>query len=101
MEFADLFRFDKFVAPVLIKVVYWIGLVLIAIGTIGGIVGTSMFSSYYSGSGFSLGGALVSILLGALGILVWRVVCEIWIVIFSVNDRLGTLVDLKKAERGE
>jgi len=59
----------------------------------------SLFSSYYGGGGFSVGGALVALLGGAFGILIWRVVCEIWIVIFSVNDRLGTLVELKQAER--
>lgn len=99
MEFGDLFRFNTFVAPVLIKIVYWIGFALITIATLGGIIGTSAFSSYYSGSGFSVGGALLSILFGAAGVLVWRVVCEIWIVIFSINDRLGTLVELKQAEK--
>lgn len=101
MDIADLFKFNKFVAPVLIKVVYWIGLVLIILGMLAGIVGTSLFSSYYGSSGFSLGGALVSILFGILGVLVWRVVCEISIVTFSINDRLGTLVDLKKTEIGK
>jgi hypothetical protein len=33
---------------------------------------------------------------GVLGLLVWRVVCEVWIVMFSINDRLGQLVERGK-----
>jgi uncharacterized membrane protein len=102
MEFSDLFTFKKFVAPVLIQISYWVGLVLIVLMTLVGIAGTSVFSSYYyGGGGFSVGGALLSLVGGVFGALIWRVVCEIWIVIFSVNDRLGTLVALKKAEQGK
>ena len=106
MEFSDLFTFKKFVAPVLIQISYWVGLIFIALLTLVGIAGTSLFSSYYyggvfGGGGFSVGGALLSLLGGVFGALIWRVVCEIWIVIFSVNERLGTLVALKKAERSE
>ena len=101
MEFTDIFKFDKFIAPTLIKIVYWIGLGLILLGTLAGIAGTSYFSSYMGGSSFNLGGALIALIIGAFGVLMWRVVCELWIVTFSINERLGTLVDLKKAETGK
>ncbi len=99
MKFPDLFDFNKFVAPVLIKVIYWIGLVLIVLLTLSFIAGASLFSSYLGGGGgFSVGGALFSLIGGAFAALLWRVVCELWIVTFSINERLGTLVELKQAE---
>lgn len=92
MQFSDLFTFDKFVAPTLIKFVYWIGLFLIALSTLGGIFGMSMFGGY-GGGGPGVGGALIALILGAMFALLWRVVCEVWIVFFSINDRLGILAN--------
>lgn len=94
-------NFDKFLAPVLIKIVYWIGIVLIVLSTLLGLVGGSMMpmmNSYsnYGGGGFNPLGAVLALLFGACALLFWRVVCELWIVIFSINDRLGVLVERGK-----
>ena len=102
---ASLMNFDKFVAPVLIRIVYWIGIVLIALSTLMGLAGTSMMGAGMMGAGmmgagygggFSLGGALFALLAGVAGFLIWRVICEVWIVLFSINDRLGALVERGK-----
>ncbi len=99
---ASFFNFDKFLAPVLIKIVYWIGIVLIVLSTLMGVLGggmmSSMMASQYGGygGGFNIFGALIALLVGAAAILFWRVACEVWIVIFSINDRLGVLVDRGK-----
>ena len=102
---ASLLNFDKFLAPLLIRIVYWVGIVLIILGTLiamtsgGGMLGMMMggggFGGGYGG-GFNLAGALIALIAGAIELVVWRVVCEIWIVIFSINDRLGVLVDRGK-----
>src|SRR5437868_1272425 len=90
MEISDFFQFHKFLAPVLIKVVYWIGMFFILLGTLAGVLGTSLINEYGRGA-FTLGGAILSLIIGIMLALVWRVVCEIWIVVFSINDRLGVL----------
>jgi len=95
MEFNDFLNFEKFVAPALIKIIYWIGLVLIALSTLGGVLGMNMLSSY-GGGHFSVAGAILALIGGALFMLLWRVMCEIWIVIFSINDRLGVIADKSK-----
>ena len=96
--FADLMGFEKFVAPSLIKIVYWIGIVGIVLMTLAGLVGGSMMGAYggYGGGGFSLMGAIFALIGGACALLIWRVVCEVWIVMFSINDRLGVLADRGK-----
>jgi hypothetical protein len=53
----------------------------------------------FSHDGFSIGTFLFGLIGAAFAALIWRVVCELWIVTFSINDRLGTLVELKKAEK--
>jgi hypothetical protein len=92
----DLMNFNKFVAPTLIRIVYWIGIALIILGTLGAVVGGGAMMGGGYGGGFNLGGAIIALIAGALGLLVWRVMCEIWIVIFSINDRLGIIVDRGK-----
>ncbi len=94
--FASLMNFDKFVAPTLIRIVYWIGIVLIVLCTLAAIAGGGMMMMGGYGGGFNLGGALIALIGGVAGLLVWRVICEVWIVLFSINDRLGQLVDRGK-----
>jgi hypothetical protein len=97
MEIGDFFTFKKFVAPFLVKIVFWIGLLFIVLGMLGSLIGVGMIEGYGSiYTGFNIGHALLVLLVGALTILIWRVVCEIWIVLFSIHDRLGELVDLNK-----
>ena len=91
MEFADFFKFDKFLAPVLIKIAYWIGLAIIVVGTISGMLGMSLMSRFSGGGDSSAGGIILALILGVLWTLIWRILCEAWIVIFSINDRLGVI----------
>ncbi|MDR3527068.1 MAG: DUF4282 domain-containing protein [Rhizomicrobium sp.] len=106
MEVKDFFTFEKFVTPKLITVIYWIGLFFIIISAIAMMVGGSLLSSFsgygsyggYGGSSFGIVSVIVGLLYGVVGALFWRVVCEIWVVIFSINTRLGTLVDVAKNE---
>jgi hypothetical protein len=95
VNFNDFLNFNKFVAPTLIRVVYWIGIAFIILGTLGAIAGGGMMASAMGGEGggFNLFGALLALIGGACGLIVWRVVCEVWIVMFSINDRLGVLAD--------
>jgi hypothetical protein len=99
----DLLDFKKFVAPTLIRIVYYIGIVGIVLMTLGMIAGGGMMSSMMmgggyggGGGGFNIFGALFGLIWGACALIIWRVVCEVWIVMFSINDRLGQLVDRGK-----
>jgi len=98
----DLMDFKKFVAPSLIRIVYYIGIVGIVLMTLGMIAGGGMMGSMmlggggYGGGGFNILGALFGLIWGACALIIWRVLCEVWIVMFSINDRLGQLVDRGK-----
>lgn len=86
MKFSDLFSFEKLISISLIKIVYWIGL-------IGGLIaGAVLFISALLFQGRVL--TALSVLVGTvLGLLFWRVVCEAYIVIFGIYDRLGEIRD--------
>ncbi|MGQ0742533.1 MAG: DUF4282 domain-containing protein [Alphaproteobacteria bacterium] len=90
METQDFLNFDKMIAPTLIKFVYWVGLVLILLWTV-----WSMFMGLGFGSGIVH--FFVAALTGVVGLLAWRIVCELWMVIFSINERLGALASQRGA----
>ena len=78
--------FDKLIATTLIKVFYWVGIVVIAIGVIGGILGGF-------GQGFlaGLGMIIAAPIGGIIALIFWRFLCEVYIVVFGMYDRLGNI----------
>jgi hypothetical protein len=97
MELDDLFKFDKFVAPILIRGLYWVGIVIIVLFTL-----ISIFGMNFTGSieriVFTVVQALLVLFSGALFIVLWRIVCELWLAIFKINERVGILAGQDKKE---
>jgi len=85
MEFSDFFQFHKFLAPLLIKVMYWLGLSMIVILTLTALTALGRTDNS------SVGGVLICLVVGAILLLFWRVWCEFLIVVFTMNDRLGII----------
>ncbi|MDE2184963.1 MAG: DUF4282 domain-containing protein [Alphaproteobacteria bacterium] len=103
MEPGDFFTFKRFVTPKLITLIYWIGLFFIIVMAIAEIFGgtysllSSLQGGYGTYGGVSVGGIILGLIYAVVGALFWRVFCEIWVVVFSINDRLGKLVDMGKS----
>lgn len=76
----EFLAFKKMVTPVIIQVIFWIGIIAIVIGGLG-----AMFQK-----GFFMG--LLILILGPIG---WRVYCEILIVIFRIHDNLAAIRNQK------
>lgn len=86
----DFLKFKKMVTPIIIQILFWIGVVgSIIVGLIS-IVGGA--NARYGGGGMVIAG-LMWILLGPI---VTRVYCELLIVIFSINDTLTEVKNLLK-----
>ncbi|AZU03809.1 hypothetical protein X907_1274 [Glycocaulis alkaliphilus] len=83
--------FDKLIATTLIKILYWIGMVGIAIYVLVGMVsGLAMITQNFM---VGIGMFLLAPIGGAIGVLFWRFLMELYIVIFSIHDRLGEIRD--------
>lgn len=87
----DFLSFDKFIFPRIVRLVYLVGLVLIALSAIVGVLGG--FAMMFAEPGAGLLTIVMALIGAALGALVWRVVVEFWLVIFSINDNLKTIRD--------
>jgi Domain of unknown function (DUF4282) len=80
-EFAS---FRKFITPVVIQIVFWIGVVVIVIGTLVGIFGGEHLGS----TAGPVVGPILSILGGIVFLFVWRMWCELIILSFKIYDEL-------------
>jgi len=91
-------NFDSFIFPRIASIIYWIGLVLIIVFTIVGaisalIMGSDETQLGVGGGIFALAAAVLS---GLIGIIIWRVVVEFWLVVFSINETLRDIRDQGK-----
>ena len=87
--------FDKLIGTKLIKILYYLGLVGIALGGIGALFGAIASMRY----GFIEGlGALVVAIIGIiLSLVFWRFMCEIYMLFFRMSDDLR---DIKNEKLG-
>jgi uncharacterized membrane-anchored protein len=83
------FSFRTMITPIIVKLLYVIGMIAI---TIEGFVtmfsrrGTFYFGYYVSGGNFWRG-----LLIIVVGNLIWRVVCEVIILLFSIHEILASI----------
>ena len=83
------FSFRTMITPIIVKWLYVIGMIAI---TIEGFItmfsrrGISYFGYYISGGGFWEG-----LLVIVVGNLIWRVVCEVIILLFSIHEILASI----------
>ena len=91
MRFQDFLNFDKMIAGSIIKFLYWLGFVIIILFGLGAIAGSVSTMSYNGALGLL---QLVVAIIGiALGVLFWRVICEMYLIFLSMNERLGQIKD--------
>lgn len=84
----DFLSFRKMITPVIIQIIFWIG---VAVAIIVGIVVLATADE--------VGARLLGLLYIFVGPVYWRVVCEITILFFRINE---TLTDIKNnTEREE
>ena len=89
MRIGDLFQWERFVTPTIIKFFYWLAVVmsvLIGLACAVSALGTMAFNPFV-GMIF-----LISSLLGAcMGIIFSRIVAEFVLIIFRINEHLGAI----------
>ncbi|ACV26819.1 DUF4282 domain-containing protein [Kangiella koreensis] len=74
----DILNFNKMVTPIIIQVIFWVGVL--------GIFITAFQYNFLQG-----------ILMIIFGTLIWRVYCELMIVIFQINKNVRILAEGKSS----
>ena len=88
-EFRDLFQWDRFITPTIIKTFYWLVIALITLFGLSGIASALHMMTTSAGVGFFM---LLGSLLGVtIGILFARIVSEFVLIVFRINEHLGAI----------
>ncbi len=88
-------NFDKLIGASLIKIIYFVGLALIIIGTL--IMMLSSLGALGSEPFAALGAFIIAPVFGVISILFWRFICELYILLFRMSDDLR---DIKNEKLG-
>ncbi len=85
----DLFQWERFVTPTVIKVFYWLAVVIsILLGFAGAVSSlTTMAYDPFVGMIF----LIVSLLGAAMGVILARIIAEFVLIVFRINEHLGAI----------
>jgi Domain of unknown function (DUF4282) len=85
----DLFQWERFVTPTVIKVFYWLAVVISVLLGFAGVVSSLTTMAYNPFVGLIF---LVSSVLGAgMGIVMSRIAAEFVLIVFRINEHLGAI----------
>ena len=90
-EFRDLFQWDRFITPTIIKTFYWLFIALIALFGIAGVLNGLATMAISPFVGFIL--LLSSIASVVVGIIFSRIAAEFILIVFRINEHLGAIRD--------
>jgi hypothetical protein len=93
-SFRDLFQWERFVTPSVIKLFFWLAVAIIVLFGLSGIVSAVQMMTVNAGVGlFMLLGSLLGM---TIGILAARIFAEFVLIVFRINEHLGAI-----RQRGE
>ena len=88
--------FDHMIGSALIKIIYYIGLFAILILTVLAMFGGGLMGAWVGG-GQGMGGGLAMLiiapLMGVIYLVFWRFICELWLLMFLMYNRMGEIRD--------
>ncbi len=88
------FKFEKFVTPTMIKIVFYVGLVLIAVLSVWQLVESIRLMNTLVGTGLMY--FIITLAATPFALIMWRVVVELILVAFRNNEKLTELADKGK-----
>lgn len=85
----DLFQWERFVTPTVIKVFYWLAVVISVLLGLAGAVNSLSTMAFNPFVGMIL---LIASLLGAcMGVVLARIIAEVVLIVFRINEHLGAI----------
>jgi uncharacterized protein DUF4282 len=91
LDWQDLFQWDRFITPTIIKIFYWLTIVLSVLYGLSGIFTGLATMAINPFGGFLI--VLASIAGVLAGIIFARVAAEFVLIVFRINEHLGAIRD--------
>jgi hypothetical protein len=88
-EFRDLFQWERFITPSIIKIFYWLALAMAVLAGLQGIFTgfMAMITNPIAGA-FAIAGA---VLIAFIGVIFARIAAEFVLIVFRINEHLGAI----------
>jgi predicted membrane metal-binding protein len=90
-EFRDLFQWDRFITPTIIKTFYWLVIALIILFGVSGVFSGLATMAISPFGGFII--LLSSLASVVVGIIAARISAEFVLIVFRINEHLGAIRD--------
>ena len=91
MDLQDLFQWDRFITPTIIKIFYWLAIVLAVLFGLSGVFAGLASMAINPFAGFVI---VLASLAGVLaGVIFARVAAEFVLIVFRINEHLGAIRD--------
>jgi|SRR5438105_3531339 hypothetical protein len=90
-EWRDLFQWDRFITPTIIKVFYWLAIILSALFGLSGVFSGLATMALNPFAGFVM--VLASLAGILIGIVFSRIAAEFILIVFRINEHLGAIRD--------
>jgi cytochrome b len=85
----DLFQWDRFITPTIIKTFYWLVIALVILSGISGIFGGLLQMAVSPFAGFIM--VLMAIAGVIVGVVFSRIAAEFVLIVFRINEHLGAI----------
>jgi hypothetical protein len=85
----DLFQWERFVTPTVIKVFYWLAVVISVLLGFAGVVSALTTMAYNPFVGLIF--LITSVLGASMGIVLSRIAAEFVLIVFRINEHLGAI----------
>jgi hypothetical protein len=85
----DLFQWERFVTPTVIKVFYWLAVVISILLGFAGAISSLATMAYNPFVGMIF--LIVSLLGAAMGVILARIIAEFVLIVFRINEHLGAI----------
>jgi len=95
-QFNDLFQWDRFITPTIIKTFYWLVIALVILSGISGIFGGLLQMAVSPFAGFIM--VLMAIAGVVAGIVFSRIIAELVLIVFRINEHLGAIREQGRSE---
>jgi hypothetical protein len=88
-EFRDLFQWERFITPSIIKIFYWLALAMAVLAGLQGIFAgfMAMLTNPVAGAF----GMVSAVLVTFIGIIFARIAAEFVLIVFRINEHLGAI----------
>ena len=88
-EFRDLFQWERFITPSIIKIFYWLAIALAVLGGLQGLITglMGMIANPLAGILAMVGAVLMAL----VGIVFARIAAEFVLIVFRINEHLGAI----------